>query len=200
VEPTNRRKLDRIIRLTMDAQPDPMPQEQQQALFALLPAHPQVKHFESECILSIAMPARGRFRVTTNDGAFTIRSSRIESETPRSRLMDALRVAVLPQTHAFRLAAPSIITCPILHTPFKLEECDVDHAPPWTFATIVDVFLERLDASPEKLDVSVFGWDPEYDRPIAPPALATVFADYHQQRATLRMMSSFANRRIQYDE
>lgn len=131
-----------------------------------------------------------------------LRRLRLTGEGPRSRFSEACRAAVRDQVQDVRQAAPDQIECEVLGGLWPKSLCDVDHAPPWTFARIVerflldhrmtDSFVEQVqyvldrDASGRQIDSSAF----------KDQRLVRGFSAYHADLAELRMISRIANRVI----
>ena len=112
---------------------------------------------------------------------------------PQSRqhpVTQALRRAVALDITRFRdtvLAAQPVVVCPITGDPAIAGNCDVDHAPPWTFARLAAAFLQT-----------------EGDIRVAYPEVGLVMADadqerrwreFHNRHATLRVVSVRGNAR-----
>ena len=179
--------------------------------------HPHASAFSNRLAFEVEHTSRGNavFRVTDHGLAFPpsfrIRLARLWGESVRARVTGACRRAVLAQTAETR-ERWSGGPCPVTSWPLDPDTVDVDHAPPWTFARILDAWLDTLakranreltgqhalnmfERKPEYLtqswecDASVFAWDgaPEH-------AFAEDFQVFHNARARLRVVHPYANR------
>src|SRR6266849_745967 len=88
----------------------------------------------------------------------------------------------------------SRVQCPITHKWVMSEETDVDHAPPNTFAKLVTDFIDQNEIDVENAKFQVAG--KAIDKTFTDTALAENWVKYHDTRADLRVISSFANQVI----
>lgn len=84
------------------------------------------------------------------------------------------------------------MTCPMTGRVLLWDDCDVDHAPPRTFAVIVNGFIESSG-----VDLAAVGYlDQGIGSVITDSGLARTWRDYHNARAELRLLSVEANRHM----
>lgn len=135
-----------------------------------------------------------------------LRLRRLEGETAQARLSSACRIAVEDQTDAARAAYwaahPSgVAECPVLHLPMTPGTSDVDHAPPWLFAHLVERFAlqERASGALSEHGAPVRQHTTrdaaEFDLSTRDgAALHLEFRELHERLARLRVVSRLANR------
>jgi len=171
---------------------------------AMLELHPQRKEV-IDCGLKhvkVQEIEKGflRFLAVRVDGSirdFSWRSC-LSPKSQRSQVMSICRSIVEPQIVYFRnefWRKCKLANCPITDEPITIGNSDVDHAPPNTFAVLVENWLKVVRMDFEIIEVrhsagyqqrSVFQetW------------LEQDWADYHSQFASLRVVSRLANRSI----
>jgi hypothetical protein len=104
----------------------------------------------------------------------------------------AARQAVFLQT---AVAKADLLTadprCALTGEAVTTDTCDLDHAPPWTFAMIVRSYLDARGLDPANVAYALHA---DYDVSLLPAALAADFAEYHRERAVLRLLLRALNR------
>lgn len=116
----------------------------------------------------------------------------LKAPTPRQDFAAACRHAVVDQVLAFKelaFADTASLSCPVTGEPVTRETCHIDHAPPWTFDDIVTEFALGRDLS---ADVEPTADGCTFTR-FRDPATARAFAEFHAERAVLRVVSRRAN-------
>jgi hypothetical protein len=144
-----------------------------------------------------AMPYKTRcFEIERVDGTRTD-ISYLECLKP-STVFDwfpaACRSAVVEQIKAFKASAFAVsdrIACPVTHEAVTRETCHVDHAPPWTFETIVESFLGSSVLDLAQIEFKDGDGVTTYE--FLDRELAEMFAAYHAERASLRVVSKRTN-------
>jgi len=138
------------------------------------------------------------FYVDRIDGTSTDFSYKqcIRPFTHASKAKFAFRRAIDDQVLAVKYAAfatGNTITCPETGEPITWETAHVDHAAPWTFAVLLTEYCELrgIDLNAIELFESKSGIGK-----LLPPAIEADWAIWHDQRATLRVISAEANIRL----
>jgi hypothetical protein len=148
-----------------------------------------VSYFTVELNAPYGTPGFWLHRVDGTAEAF----SYLKCLRPRSRqhpVTQALRRAVAPDIVRFRdtvLSAQPVITCPVTGDPAIAGNCDVDHAPPWTFARLAAAFLQT--EGEVRIDY------PEVGSVMADADQERRWRDFHNSHATLRVVSVRGNAR-----
>jgi hypothetical protein len=106
---------------------------------------------------------------------------------------NAARVAIAPQTVAYRKAALAAGTpCPITGVRLTANNCAVDHHSP-SFDELLFEFCQQRAVNPLKVQIgSIQGVQAQ----ISDPALGSDWQSYHEQRAQLRLIDKVANLKI----
>lgn len=109
----------------------------------------------------------------------------------------ACRRAVVAQKlaardHAFGDAVE--IPCPVTGELFSRETCEVDHEPPWTFATILAAFI--AERSIDRSAVQYVQGDDVTESIFVDVSLAEDFARFHQTRAVMRVVSANGHKEL----
>jgi hypothetical protein len=120
----------------------------------------------------------------------------------RANFSRAAREAIRPQVEAFRSAALAATADPFGRVRCALSEAllpphavDVDHDLPWDFASILEAFVAEHRLVIAQVEILGFE-DGSTRRYFADPKLAEAFADYHLERASLRVIDRDVHRRI----
>lgn len=120
--------------------------------------------------------------------------------TPRENFIRACRHAVQPFINEEKerfFAEAERPTCCITGDKLKKEECEVDHAPPYTFALIVEGFvaMNRIDMDdPDLVYKPKDGASVVHVLPmLADPMMRDRFIQFHNTYARLRVISIRAN-------
>jgi hypothetical protein len=185
--------------------------------------HPQAARLlagrDKEVAASLSESGHYHYVLRGDCGSIWLRLDRLFGEGPRTRLGSALRAAVREQVDDFKRFAAGEVLCPYLGVRVHTDRCDVDHAPPWTFAAIVTGWLRETDEGRGVLgqleahagedgpwDAAWYGLDDGPggfgDSPVFLPGahvrgvgITASFAEYHEAVADLRFASRFGNRR-----
>lgn len=120
---------------------------------------------------------------------------------PRSAIEQVRRVCrtlIQDQVYAARRKAFSqdiVLTCPISGRRITADDCDIDHAPPNTFAVLVDGWLKANRMEPEDVEIIL---SPDYQQSdcFQDEFLADNWRQYHRHHARLRPLHPIANRSI----
>ncbi len=119
----------------------------------------------------------------------------IEPDTTADWFAAACRTAIVPQVVAAREVAfgnSDVTSCAVTGVRVTRRDHHVDHAPPWTFKVIVDAFIQEYEIDVDA--VPLLGrTDNETVKSFAEPEASRLFAEYHQERAELRVVSKHAN-------
>jgi hypothetical protein len=84
------------------------------------------------------------------------------------------------------------MTCPVSGRVLSWDDCDVDHAPPRTFTVLINGFIESSG-----VDLAAIGYiDQGIGSVLADSRLARQWREYHNKRASLRLLSIEANRHM----
>lgn len=119
----------------------------------------------------------------------------LKAITPPSPMQDfakACRTAVVEQILDFKatsFAGVPVIVCPITGERVTRETAHVDHAEPWTFAALVEDFAKDRDITDDVEQTH----DGDLRTYFRDKSLANLFADFHRERASLRIVSRTAN-------
>jgi hypothetical protein len=171
---------------------------------ALLAAHPQrgviadcgIKHVRVQEIDNGYL----RFLAVRVDGSVRDFSWRhcISPKSQRAAVMSVCRSIVDPQIAAFRGEFWSVRTaahCPVANTEMTISTSDVDHAPPNTFAILVEKWLAVMRSGFELIEIehqSGYGQRSRFVETWLEPD----WAEYHEWNARLRVVSRLANRSL----
>jgi hypothetical protein len=122
----------------------------------------------------------------------------LSPKSQRSQVMSICRSVVDPQIIAFRnhfWRNHKTADCPITSEPMTIWNSDVDHAPPNTFAVLVEKWLRVVRSDFELIEIEYRSGYEERSM-FAERWLEDDWSEYHMQLATLRVVSRTANRSI----
>jgi hypothetical protein len=129
-------------------------------------------------------------------------NGRVPHSVVRNNFSRAAREAIRPQIEAFRRMAQAAVAdpcgrvrCAATHALLPQNATDVDHEPPWDFASILAAFVAKRQIVVAQVEILGFE-DGSTRRYFADPTLAEDFADFHQKRAQLRIIDRAVHRRI----
>jgi hypothetical protein len=146
----------------------------------------------------LAMPYKTRcFEIERVDGSRTDISylECLKPSTAKQWFPAACRTAVADQIQEHKDAAfgaADSIPCAITGEMVTRETCHVDHAPPWAFTEIVAAFI-RANWHIDINKVAYTDGDNVVESSFAEPKTAAEFAQFHKERAVLRVVSKRAN-------
>ncbi len=121
-------------------------------------------------------------------------------ESLRQRVAGACRQTVFDTARALREAhftEQPVRTCPVSALPMTLACSDADHAPPWTFANILNAWLRQAGVDHDCSEWPDGELEQHHDfdgSRFSDEHLAGHFKAFHDERAQLRVVHSFANR------
>jgi hypothetical protein len=122
----------------------------------------------------------------------------LSPKSQRSQVMSICRSVVDPQIIAFRndfWRNRKTADCPVTSEPMTIRDSDVDHAPPNTFAVLVEQWLRVVRSDFELIEIEYrSGYEERYM--FAERWLEGDWSEYHMQLAELRVVSRTANRSI----
>lgn len=121
----------------------------------------------------------------------------LSPSTPKHWFRAACRSAVAEQKFAVRdraFAKTAELVCPITGETISRETCHVHHNDPWPFETIVKAYI--ADRSIDLSAIVYVDGDGITTSSFADSALAQDFANFHRERAVLRVVSMRANTSI----
>jgi hypothetical protein len=107
--------------------------------------------------------------------------------THKDRIRKVLRFEIAGQLSEFcdqAFADTDRLRCPVTKRSVTPEDCDVHHAPPWTFARLADTWAEGIGG----YEVVRYGGDCLSD-----PDQAASWLEYHASHARLRIVSPEGN-------
>lgn len=141
-----------------------------------------------------------RFLAVRIDGSIRDFSWRncISPKSQRSQVMSICRSVAEPQIINFRndfWRNHKTADCPITGQPMTIRDSDVDHAPPNTFAVLVEKWLAVIRSDFELIEIEYRSGYEERSC-FQERWLEGDWADYHAQLAKLRVVSRVANRSI----
>lgn len=122
----------------------------------------------------------------------------ISPKSQRSQVMSICRSVVEPQIINFRndfWRNHKTADCPITGEPMTIRDSDVDHAPPNTFAVLVDKWLAVIRSDFELIEIEYRSGYEERSM-FAERWLEGDWSEYHMRLAELRVVSRTANRSI----
>jgi hypothetical protein len=122
----------------------------------------------------------------------------LSPKSQRSQVMSICRSVVDPQIVQFRnefWSARKTAHCPITYQTMTIRDSDVDHAPPNTFAVLVEKWLAVIRSDFELIEIEYRSGYEERSA-FQDRWLEGDWADYHSQFASLRVVSRLANRSI----
>lgn len=173
-------------------------------VLALLDLHPR-KHLVIDCGLKhvrVQEIENGFLRflaVRTDDSIrdFSWRNC-LSPRSQRSEVMGICRSVIEPQISFFRnefWRKCKTANCPITNNPMTIADSDVDHAPPNTFAALVEAWLKVVRTDFELIEIQYKSGYQE--RSVFQETwLEEDWAEYHSHNADLRVVSRRANRSI----
>jgi hypothetical protein len=85
------------------------------------------------------------------------------------------------------------LSCPITGAPMTWNSCEVDHLPPWEFATLLKTFLEAQRIPLESVEITSRG---PGDSGLKSRALAADWKMFHDTNATYRLLSVDGHRKL----
>jgi hypothetical protein len=139
------------------------------------------------------------FVIVRTDGTFTDFSFKkcLTPASPLQLFKQACRHTVADQVTQFRngvldATSGAVLMCPILEVPIGREEIHVDHAPPWTFDSLVLKFIEQEQIDVQAICVTGFG-DNEIRKDFQDSAIRERWQEFHRLNARLRLVSKKAN-------
>jgi hypothetical protein len=171
----------------------PLREEDDCYLREILPHHPDAAEKIGAGIAHIEVRANGwggrTFWIVRADGTETDFSfeSCLTPPTPFQELYRACRTAVVPSILAAKNAifdTTPTVTCPVTGEQITRETAHLDHANPWPFDAIVAAFIKSL-VEPTR--------DGDLETRFRDPAFAERFRHFHDERASLRAVSRWAN-------
>jgi len=114
---------------------------------------------------------------------------------PRDWFSRGCRTVIKAQVDALRehVLDADNFCCPITNEPLVGGNCHIDHAPPWTFAKIVEAFKDTF-----LIDINTVGYADDHldyatESKFIDDELAAKFLRFHDERAQLRAVSTRAN-------
>lgn len=122
----------------------------------------------------------------------------LSPRSQRSEVMGICRSVIEPQISFFRnefWRKCKAANCPITNDPMTIADSDVDHAPPNTFAALVEAWLQVVRTDFELIEIQYKSGYQE--RSVFQETwLEEDWAEYHSHNADLRVVSRRANRSI----
>jgi hypothetical protein len=120
-----------------------------------------------------------------------------------AKFCEACRQAVVADVLAFKkrffeTAADEFneVACAVTGERVSWNDAHVDHAPPWTFKTIVNAFVGEQGIDVAAVPLAGDG-DNEWQSTFADPAMSDRFRHFHNERARLRLVTRTVNLRRQ---
>jgi hypothetical protein len=139
------------------------------------------------------------FYLERTDGSQTD-FSYIECITPaskRKKFFRACRALLEPSMMTFKQRffdeRGGVATCEFTGQPIQFIGSHVDHVPPKTFDTLLNEFIELYQIDPETITLKDELLDNKYQDELADEALAELWVNWHNERASLRVVSRLAN-------
>lgn len=120
----------------------------------------------------------------------------------RQHFAAACRRSVVPDVLAFKQRqydehrdSLNRVPCELTGEWVHWDEAHVDHAPPWTFQTLVEMFLESYFLPLAEIEI---GGDEDgaFQSYFADEAVAESFRAFHNERAVMRVLSKTANLKL----
>lgn len=178
-------------------------------LLDLLTWHPEAEQKIGPGIAGIMVRANGDFGknargfwLTRTDGSvtdFSYRKCLQGEQSYRTKFIAACRFAVKDHISEFRdeffRVAPAP-TCALTGTPLNPEGSHVDHTPPYTFDRIVQAFVTLNGLNMDDPTLTMGGQDGLLVPLFSSLTMRDRFVTFHNNLATLRVISSFANTSI----
>lgn len=115
-------------------------------------------------------------------------------ESHRAKFNRACRQAIAPTVLEWkRQALRECGRCPYTDELLTRKSADVDHAPPWTMAAIIDEFIRSRRLDVEMVDLATPDGRGAFGYQIVDEALCADFVQFHNERARFRLISPYAN-------
>ena len=115
---------------------------------------------------------------------------RNNKESDFQRFMAAGRTAIKQDISTFRKTAGNI--CSVSGKELRVDDIDVDYAAPWTFQKICKVFFDEKQL--EGKEAVLYKCDGRVENEIKDEFLRQAFIDFHNEKASLRVVHKELNR------
>lgn len=136
------------------------------------------------------------FHLRYIDGSSTDFSYRkcINIPTHRLRVISACRAAVDPYIFAFKqtMFKNGNIICPDTQQILTFKTCHVDHKAPYTFATLIDMFLKKENITFDEIKLKEHE-NNQYCEQFQDTILSKKWIDFHNKYACLEIVSTKTN-------
>ncbi len=115
--------------------------------------------------------------------------------TPLADLLKCLRSEVQYQADEFRATLKFPMICPVSGDTITARNCNIDHAPPWTFEQISRFFIEYKGIDPKTIEYNHKTKEGER-RTLKDAELRHEWRCYHRAHASFRAVTFIANNSI----
>lgn len=183
--------------------------EQYDVMRDLLNWHPEAEQKIGVGVAGIKVSANDEFgkkargfwlvRVDGSVTDFSYRKCLQGEQSYRAKFVAACRFAVKDHIAEFRdefFRVAVTPTCALTGAPITQNDCHVDHTPPYTFDRIAQAFVVLNSLNPDDPSLTMGAIDGLLVPLFSSPTLRDKFVTFHNNLATLRVISPFANTSI----